>query len=98
MTEAPPFRRGLSRTLYCPVPPPVVSPCRHTADVSIRYSVQAETREECMRGLELFVSVGLVPVMLPVQVMDDRWMARAVPAPVVKAPAEDDRGPAVPSA
>lgn len=64
--------------------------------MSIRYSVQAETREECMQGLELFVSVGLVPVMLPVQVMDDRWMAWAVPPPTVKVPDEDDRGSAAP--
>lgn len=62
--------------------------------MTIRYSVQAETREECMRGLELFVSVGLVPVMLPVQVMDDRWMARAVPPPAVKVPADDGGDPA----
>jgi hypothetical protein len=62
--------------------------------MTIRYSVQAETREECMRGLELFVSVGLVPVMLPVQVMDDRWMARAVPPPETPGPAEDGRNPA----
>jgi hypothetical protein len=46
-----------------------------------------------MQGLELFVAMGLVPVMLPVQVMDDRWMARAVPAPTAKPPAEEDRGP-----
>jgi hypothetical protein len=65
--------------------------------VTIRYSVQAETREECVQGLELFVQMGLVPVMLPVQVMDDRWMARAVPPPTAKAPAEDDQGPGAPS-
>jgi hypothetical protein len=64
--------------------------------VTIRYSVQAATREECVAGLELFVQMGLVPVMPPMQVMDDRWMARAVPPPVVKAPAEG-RGPAAPS-
>lgn len=74
---------------------PVVRPCRHTAPVTIRYSVQAETREECVQGLELFVAMGLVPVMLPVQVMDDRWMARAVPPPTTKPPA-DDQGPALP--
>jgi hypothetical protein len=48
-----------------------------------------------MQGLELFVRMGLVPVMLPVQVMDDRWMARAVPPPAAEPPA-DDRGPASP--
>lgn len=90
MTKAP-LRRGLPRT---PVSVPAVTPCRHTATVSIRYSVQAETREECVQGLELFVSVGLVPVMLPVQVMDDRWMARAVPPPETAGPADGDRDPA----
>lgn len=84
ITKAPPIRRGLSR----------FRPHCQTADVSIRYSVQAETREECVQGLELFVRMGLVPVLLPVQVMDDRWMARAVPPPVVKTPAEGDRDPA----
>lgn len=64
--------------------------------MTIRYSVQAETREECVRGLELFVRMGLVPVMLPVRVMDDRWMARAVPAPMTKSPADDDQGLAAP--
>jgi hypothetical protein len=56
--------------------------------VSIRYSVQAETRDECVQGLEHLVQLGLVPVMLPVQVMGDRWMARAVPAPSTPAAAE----------
>jgi hypothetical protein len=64
--------------------------------VTIRYSVQAPTREECVQGLELFVRMGLVPVMLPVQVMEDRWMARAVLPPAVKAPAEDGGGSAAP--
>ncbi|MGW0837526.1 hypothetical protein [Streptomyces prunicolor] len=49
--------------------------------MTIRYSIQAETRDECVAGLEHLVASGLVPVMLPVQVMDDRWMARAVPPP-----------------
>lgn len=65
----------------CPIPAPTVRPCRHTAGVTIRYSVQAETRDECVAGLEHLVQLGLIPVMLPVQVMADRWMARAVPAP-----------------
>jgi hypothetical protein len=64
--------------------------------VSIRYSVQAETREECVQGLERLVAMGLVPVMLPVQVMDDRWMARAVPPPVALAPADNGQDPATP--
>lgn len=64
--------------------------------MTIRYSVQAETRDECVQGLERLVAMGLVPVMLPVQVMDDRWMARAVLPPAVKAPAEDGGGSAAP--
>lgn len=51
----------------------------HTADV-IRYSVQADSRDECIEGLERLVQFGLVPVMLPAQVGGDRWMARAIPA------------------
>ncbi|NUR04239.1 MAG: hypothetical protein HOY79_49385 [Streptomyces sp.] len=57
--------------------------------MAIRYSVQAETREECVRGLEQLVQLDLVPVMLPVQVRTDGWMARAVPRP--SAPAEEPR-------
>lgn len=62
-------------------PARTVRPHRHTAGMTIRYSVQAETRDECIAGLEHLVASGLIPVMLPVQVMEDRWMARAVPAP-----------------
>ncbi|MEU5596655.1 hypothetical protein [Streptomyces sp. NPDC020298] len=49
--------------------------------MTIRYSVQADTRDECVEGLEQLVQLDLVPVMLPVQVGGDRWMARAVPRP-----------------
>lgn len=49
--------------------------------MTIRYAVQADTREECVQGLEQLVALDLVPVMLPVQVGGDRWMARAVPRP-----------------
>jgi hypothetical protein len=80
----------------CPVPPPVVRPARHTATVTIRYSVQADTHEECMQGLERLVAIGLVPIMLPKQVLEDRWMARAVPPPTVKPPADNGRGPTAP--
>lgn len=92
MTKAPPIRSAGPPHARSPIPPPAVRPCRHTAAVSIRYSVQAPTREECVQGLELFVRMGLVPVMLPVQVMDDRWMARAVPPPTTE-PLADGQGP-----
>ena len=61
--------------------------------MAIRFTAQADTREECVEGLELLVAAGLIPVMLPVQVRTDGWMARAVPAPT-KAPADSnvDRG------
>lgn len=49
--------------------------------MAIRVGVQADSRDECVAGLELLVAAGFVPVMLPVQVTDDRWLARAVPAP-----------------
>lgn len=49
--------------------------------MAIRYAVQADTRDECVAGLEQLVQLDLVPVMLPVQIADDRWMARAVPRP-----------------
>lgn len=43
--------------------------------------MQADTRDECVEGLEQLVRLDLVPVMLPAQVGGDRWMARAVPRP-----------------
>lgn len=49
--------------------------------MAIRFSAQGDTREECVEGLELLVAAGLVPVMLPVQIRTDGWIARAVPAP-----------------
>ena len=49
--------------------------------MTIRFAVQADTREECVQGLEQLVQLDLIPVMLPVQVGGDRWMARAVPRP-----------------
>jgi hypothetical protein len=59
--------------------------------MAIRYSVQADTRDECVQGLEDLVRFGLVPVMLPAQVGGDRWLARAVPrtlAPDAEPPIE----------
>ena len=64
-----------------PIPPPPRQRARHTAGMAIRYAVQADTRDECVEGLEQLVQLDLVPVMLPVQVGGDRWMARAVPRP-----------------
>jgi hypothetical protein len=49
--------------------------------MAIRFSAQGDTREECVAGLELLVAAGLIPVMLPVQIRTDGWIARAVPAP-----------------
>lgn len=68
---------------------------RHTGLMAKRFSVQADTREECVEGLELFVAAGLVPVMLPVQVRADGWMARAVPQTKAPAVTDDGRGPGV---
>lgn len=60
---------------------------RHTAVMALRFAVQADTRQECARGLqELCERLGLQPAMLPRLLTDNRWMARAVPAPS-KAPA-----------
>ncbi|MFJ5151385.1 hypothetical protein ACIQCF_07315 [Streptomyces sp. NPDC088353] len=56
-----------------------------------RFSVQADTREECAEGFdELCAKLGLVPLMLPRFLTDGRWMARAVPAsqPAADQPAE----------
>jgi hypothetical protein len=49
--------------------------------MAIRFSVQADTREECVQGLEQLVQLDLVPVMLPCQIRTDGWMARAIPRP-----------------
>ena len=65
--------------------------------MAIRYGVQADSEDECAEGLALLVDAGFVPVMLPRLLTDNRWLARAVPAPAVKTPAEDDRGPGTPS-
>jgi hypothetical protein len=86
MTLAPPIRRGLPRS---PIPAPHRQPAGHTGRMAIRYAVQADTREECVHGLEQLVALDLVPVMLPVQVGGDRWMARAVPRPERNEPADE---------
>lgn len=59
--------------------------------MAIRYAVQADTREECVAGLEQLVAAGLIPVMLPVQIRTDGWMARAVPRPAMPVPAEREQ-------
>ncbi|WP_030168990.1 hypothetical protein [Streptomyces sp. NRRL S-813] len=63
--------------------------------MAIRIGVQADSREECVEALARLVEAGYMPVMLPTQVTDDRWLARAVPAPTTKAPAGDGRGSVV---
>ncbi|MEV0220874.1 hypothetical protein [Streptomyces sp. NPDC050704] len=62
--------------------------------MAIRYGVQADSEDECAEGLARLVDAGMVPVMLPTLLTDRRWLARAVPAPTTKAPAEESgRGP-----
>lgn len=62
--------------------------------MAIRLGVQADSEEECAEALAQLVDHGYVPVMLPRFLTDGRWMARAVPAPVTKAPVEESgRGP-----
>ena len=62
---------------------------RQNAVMALRFAVQADTRQECARGLEeLCERLGLQPAMLPRLLTDNRWMARAVPA-TPKAPARE---------
>ncbi|MGQ5640897.1 MULTISPECIES: hypothetical protein [unclassified Streptomyces] len=56
--------------------------------MAIRFSVQADTREEYVQGLEQLVQLDLVPIMLPCQVRTDGRMARAVPRPTDRAAEE----------
>ncbi|MDR3083917.1 MAG: hypothetical protein LBV60_23880 [Streptomyces sp.] len=58
--------------------------------MAIRASIQADSEDECVEGLVRLVDAGFVPVMLPRLLSDDRWMARAVPAPTQKTPATSD--------
>jgi hypothetical protein len=53
--------------------------------MAIRYGVQADSEEECSEGLALLVDAGMLPVMMPKLVTDNRWMARAVPSPAARA-------------
>jgi hypothetical protein len=59
--------------------------------MAIRVGVQADSQDECAEGLALLVDAGFVPVMLPRLLTDNRWMARAVPAPT-KAPTGETSG------
>ncbi|MFD9464358.1 hypothetical protein [Streptomyces sp. NPDC060027] len=61
--------------------------------MAIRVGVQADSEDECAEGLAQLVDAGFVPVMLPQLLTDNRWLARAVPAPKAKAPTMDDRSP-----
>ena len=54
--------------------------------MAIRVGVQADSEDECAEGLAQLVDAGFVPVMLPKLLTDNRWMARAVPAPRAHAP------------
>jgi hypothetical protein len=47
--------------------------------------VQADSEEECSEGLALLVDAGMLPVMMPRLLADNRWMARAVPSPAARA-------------
>lgn len=50
--------------------------------MAIRYGVQADTREECMRALtDLCERLGAQPATLPTDVVGNGWLARAVPIP-----------------
>ncbi|MGW7786025.1 hypothetical protein [Streptomyces tricolor] len=50
--------------------------------MAIRYGVQADTREECMRALEeLCERLGARPALLPSDTLGNGWLARAVAAP-----------------
>jgi hypothetical protein len=53
--------------------------------MAIRYGVQADSEEECSEGLALLVDAGMLPVMMPRLLADNRWMARAVPTPAARA-------------
>lgn len=93
MTKAPPGRSGagLLRVRIPGFRPPAQL-ARHTGLMAIRFAVQADTREECVAGLAQLVRLDLVPVMLPVLLTDNRWMARAVPRPAAPADDGQERG------
>lgn len=59
--------------------------------MGMRFAVQADTEAECKEGLQQLLALGLVPAMLPKQLTDNRWMARAIPGNA-KAPAGEGRG------
>lgn len=62
--------------------------------MAVRFGVHADTERECQQALELLCAqLGLVPALMPRQVTNNRWMARAVPSQA-KAPA-NDRGSSV---
>lgn len=82
--------------LHCPAMKFTTSPepgtsapvARHTAGMALRFAVQADSEQECARGLaELCERLGLRPAMMPRLLTDDRWMARAVPT--LKGPPAD---------
>ena len=64
--------------------------------MALRFTVQGDTEAETAEGLRMLLSLGLQRRLSPTDMIGNGWMARAVPPPVVKAPAED-RGSAAPS-
>ena len=65
--------------------------------MALRFTVQGDTEAETAEGLRMLLSLGLERRLSPTDMISNGWMARAVPPPAVKAPAEDDRGSAAPS-
>ena len=53
--------------------------------MAIRIGVQADSEDECAEGLAQLIERGYLPVMMPKYMTDGRWLARAVPAPVIPA-------------
>lgn len=51
--------------------------------------MQGDTEAETTAGLKQLLSLGLVEWMRPKLLTDNRWMARAIPAPVVAAEEPD---------
>ncbi|MES9522441.1 hypothetical protein [Streptomyces capoamus] len=50
--------------------------------MAIRYGVQADTRDECMRALtELCERLGARPALLPSDTFGNGWLARAHAVP-----------------
>lgn len=66
--------------------------------MGLRFTVQGDTEAETAEGLRMLLSLGLQRRLSPTDMISNGWMARAVLPPAVKVPADDDQGPAAPSA